>query len=102
MTVPLIEFLAERDENLLETYLDKGYDQDLWFKVFKQMIKERKIFPVASGSALKDEGVSEFFQQFDPLTETDYDKQAPFSGYVYKIRHDKHNNRLTYIKVLDG
>ena len=32
----LIEFIAERDEALLETYMDNGFDQDLWTQTLKQ------------------------------------------------------------------
>ena len=30
MTEDLIEFVAERDEFLLDYYMENGYDQDLW------------------------------------------------------------------------
>lgn len=102
MTESLIEFLAERDETLLETYLNNGYDKQLWLDSFKNMINENKVFPIGSGSALQDIGIKEFFTKFDQLTETNYDKHAPFSGYVYKIRYDQNNTRITYIKILSG
>ena len=98
----LIEFLAERNETLLDTYLTTGYDQTLWLETFKKMIKESKLFPAASGSALKDLGIIEFLTQFDQFTETSYHTESPFSAYVYKIRHDENNQRVTYMKVLAG
>ena len=32
----LIEFIAERDEALLETYMESGYDKDLWLATVKE------------------------------------------------------------------
>lgn len=99
----LIEFLAERNEVLLEYYLENGYDHALWLKKLKGAIKKSLVFPCASGSALKDEGIVEFIEKLAELTETDYGEkeQAPFAGRVYKIRHDE-VTRLTFIKALKG
>ncbi|HEY9577279.1 MAG TPA: GTP-binding protein, partial [Pseudobacillus sp.] len=60
MSEELIEFLAERDEALLEEYLENGYEKDLWFNTMIKLIKEEKVFPCASGSALQDIGVKDF------------------------------------------
>lgn len=98
----LIEFIAERDETLLEKYLETGYDQALWLHTFKNMIKENKIFACAHGSALKDQGIVEFLEQLDLLTETNYDSEGPFAARVHKIRYDENRNRMTFIKCLSG
>lgn len=97
-----IEFLAERDENLLETYMDSGYDEELWIQTCKRMIRENKIFPCASGSALKDIGIIEFIEKLDLLTESSYKQEEAFSAQVYKIRHDESGNRVTFLKLLSG
>ena len=97
-----IEFIAERDEDLLEKYMDTGYDQDLWIQTFKCMIQENKIFACSSGSALKDIGIIEFLDKLDMLTETSYSKSGDFAAQVYKIRHDESGNRVTFLKVLSG
>lgn len=98
----LIEFLAERDEVLLETYMDSGFDKDLWTQTLKQMVKENKIFPCASGSALKDIGIVEFLEKLDLLTTTSYKSDDVFAAQVYKIRHDESGNRVTYLKLVNG
>ena len=54
------------------------------------------------GSALKDEGIEQFFQAFHQLTETRYEENKPFSGLVYKVRHDEKGQRITFVKVLSG
>ena len=101
-TKKLIEFIAERDEELLEQYMDTGFDEELWKQAFKQMIKENQIFACASGSALKDIGVIEFLEKLDWLTETSYNQEDDFAAQVYKIRHDESGNRVTFLKLLSG
>jgi ribosomal protection tetracycline resistance protein len=54
MKEDLIEFIAERNESLLDFYMEKGYQNALWLKAFQEMIKEGRIFPCACGSALQD------------------------------------------------
>lgn len=102
MKEELIEFIAERDEMLLERYMGKGYDRDLWLKAMRDMIRENKIFPCSSGSALQDTGIMDFFDKLDMLTSTGYCESVTFSGMAYKIRHDENGNRITYIKALSG
>ncbi|MEI4771249.1 translation factor GTPase family protein [Psychrobacillus sp. FJAT-51614] len=98
----LIEFIAERDEELLEKYMDTGFEQELWLKKMKTMIQENKIFACASGSALKDIGIIEFLDMLDVLTETSYNSEDDFAAQVYKIRHDESGNRVTFLKLLSG
>ena len=102
MTEDLIEFIAERNENLLETYMDSGYDEDLWLNQMKELIQEGKIFTCSSGSALQDIGIIEFLDNFHLLTTTHYSNVEEFSGRVYKIRHDAKGARVTFIKSLSG
>lgn len=98
----LIEFVAERDEALLEKYMKDDYDFKLWLNSIKSMIKGCRIFPCMSGSALQDMGVSDFLERMDKLTFTGYEVNKPFSGRVYKIRHHDSGARVTFIKALSG
>ncbi|NYF25582.1 translation factor GTPase family protein [Sporosarcina sp. JAI121] len=102
MQEELIEFVAERDEILLETYMESGYDKDLWLETLQKMINANKVFAISSGSALKDIGVIEFFEKLDLLTATSYDDENDFAAQVYKIRHDDSGNRVTFLKSLSG
>ncbi|MBM7572626.1 small GTP-binding protein [Aquibacillus albus] len=102
MDEALVEFLAERDEQLLEMYMEKGYDQEIWLNNLIDQINRNQVFPVMHGSALQDIGVVEFLHVFDSLTLTNYNNQEAFSGRVYKIRHDENGTRLTFIKALAG
>ncbi|WP_411168284.1 GTP-binding protein [Clostridium sp. MB05] len=102
MSEELIEFISERDEELLEQYLDGNYDKTIWIKEFKKLIKENKVFPCLSGSALQDEGIEEFLSIFNELTYTNYDEDEEFSGRVHKIRYDNNGTRITFIKAIKG
>lgn len=97
-----IEWIAERDENLLHTYVEKGYEKHLWVKTLKNMIKNEEVFPCTSGSALKDIGVHACMDKMELLTETSFNEESSFTGRVYKIRHDNYGNRQTYIKAMTG
>lgn len=98
----LIEFAAERNQILFEQYMEAGFDKQLWLDTLKSMIKDDKVIPCWSGSALKGEGVIEFFKTLDLLAETTYKSSDEFAGRIYKIRYDESGNRITYIKALQG
>ena len=41
------------------------------------------IFPCFSGSALQDQGITEFLDSLEELTVTNYNENDEFSGVVY-------------------
>ncbi|UQZ36884.1 elongation factor G [Paenibacillus sp. PK3_47] len=102
MDASLREALAERDETLLEAFLEGSEDHAFWLQAFQKLVREGLIYPCAHGSALQDTGVTEFLEQLHVLTTTSYDENAPFGGRIYKIRHDAGGGRLTFIKALSG
>lgn len=98
----VIEFIAERDEKLLEKYFNGEYNKQLWIDKLKSLIKEESIFTCFAGSALQDQGIAEFLEALEELTFTEYKENDEFSGVVYKIRHDDNGTRITFIKALSG
>lgn len=102
MNEELAEFLAERDEALLERYMDTGYDRETWLAAMQRLIRDNAIFPYACGSALQGIGIESFLQKLDQLTVTDYSSEEPFAGRVYRIRHDEQGTRITFVKALSG
>ncbi len=98
----LIEFIAERDDSLIDQYLEQDIDEVKFLQSFKQVIKNCEAFPCAEGSALKDIGVMDFFVQLMSLTETTFDSSKPFTAKVFKIRHDDKKQRITFLKALTG
>ncbi|KWX86988.1 elongation factor G [Paenibacillus riograndensis] len=95
-------FLAERDERLLDAYLEGSLNDTGWQEAMRSMVREGTIFPCMGGSALQDVGIDVFLDVLKSLTVTDYDAGLPFAGRVYKIRHDEKGTRITYIKALQG
>ncbi len=99
----ILEFVAERNEDFLNKYLDGDIDVDETIDLLKKMIFERNCFVAMKGSALKDVGIDEFISVFDKLTDyQDESDNSDFLGNVYKIRYDENGNRLTFIKCKNG
>lgn len=85
-------------EDVLENFLETGevVDDDI-----KDLIIERKLFPVYFGAALKQEGIQEFIEGIKGYTDTPwYDDE--FGATVYKITRDDAGNRLTHVKITGG
>ncbi len=85
-------------EELLNSYYENGA---LTKEQLIKAIKERIIFPCMFGSALKLEGVEEFYNCLDEYTVMP-EYKSEFSGRVYKISEDNQGSRLTYLKVTGG
>lgn len=100
----LIEFISEHDEELLEKYLNGEYDNNIYEKKLKELIKDRRVFLAFGGSALNNEGVEEFLYAMDEFSITNYGEHEneKFSGIVYKVRYDSNNTRNTFIKCIKG
>lgn len=120
----LIEAIAESDDKLLEKYLEgaKLTTQELAQGLAAAVIK-RKVFPVITGSALTDKGISELLEAiikylpnpsqrpkviaFDPLKpestkEVVLSEDAPFSSFVFKNISDPYVGQLTLLRVFSG
>ncbi|MGI5947690.1 MAG: GTP-binding protein [Lachnospiraceae bacterium] len=99
----LTEFAAERDEGIMEAYLEGSpIEKDRLFGALRTIIRERRGVLCMKGSALNNQGIDQFFQAFHELTESRYEEDKPFSGLVYKVRHDEKGQRITFLKVLSG
>ncbi|NQX44212.1 TetM/TetW/TetO/TetS family tetracycline resistance ribosomal protection protein [Paenibacillus tritici] len=95
-------FVAEREDSLLESYLEGTLSDSDCLNAMKSLVKSGELFPCMQGSALLDRGVGEFLEVLSKATFTEYDHQLPFAGRVYKIRHDEKGTRITYVKALQG
>lgn len=98
MSDALKENIAMCDERIMEKYLDKG---ELDPKDVRNMIWDRKIFPVYFGSALKNFGVREFLDGIYTFTEIPLYPDT-FGAKVFKIAKDESERRLTYMKITGG
>jgi len=92
------ENAAMCDEEAMQSFLDSGKVEN---NLICLMIKQRKLFPVFFGSALKQEGVDEFLKLFAEFTTPDEEREN-FSAKVFKITQDEQGNRLTHMKITGG
>lgn len=92
------EDLAALEEGLLEEYLSRGsLDPDS----VRTGILDRAIFPCYFGSALKGNGIAEFYEGLAKWT-MDLVYPEEFSARVYKIARDDQGRRLTQLKITGG
>lgn len=94
----LMENIAVCDENLLEEYLETGEVRD---GDITRLITKRKLFPCYFGSALRSEGVEEFWNGVGKYT-CEPQRSDVFGAKVFKIARDDQGNRLTYMKITGG
>lgn len=93
------ESIAMCDEKLMDEYLASGSPvNDVQIA---ELIAQRKLFPVLSGSALKLDGVDGLIDSLGRFTLIkEYPQQ--FAARVYKITRDPQGNRLTHLKIEGG
>ena len=93
-----LEEVSLTDETVLETYMETG---EIDFTDIQNLVRNRKLFPVFFGSALKYEGVDEFLKSFAALIIPPvYGNE--FAARVFKIARDDAGSRLTYMKLMGG
>lgn len=92
------ENVAMQSDGLLEQYFKEGSLSDA---SIIDAISARRIFPVYFGSALKNIGVKEFWEDFCHYTaEKNYPKE--FGAKVFKITEDEKGQRLCHLKITGG
>lgn len=94
----LREDLASCSESLMEEYFsDAAIKEDS----IREAVRNREVFPVVSGSALKMEGLEKLLELLDRMA-PDRIYPEDFGARVYKITRDIKGNRLTHLKVTGG
>ncbi len=92
------EEIALKEEGLLNRYLEGVLPTG---EEIAELVKNRKVFPVYFGSALKDLGVKELLAGISQYVQPgEYSKNL--GARVFKIGRDSQNNRLTYVKITGG
>ncbi len=92
------EKLALCEEACLDAYLREG---EIPFRMIHSLTASRKIFPLFSGSALRNEGVEpllDFLSRFDPRPRSG----DRFGALVYKVARDPQGARLAFLRVTGG
>ena len=96
--------IAMEDEAAMEEYLDKDCLSN--YRIY-DMVLNRKLFPVITGSALKNENVDELLSFMKGISEyysneNSVLKNADFGAKVYKIESLGRDSRLTFTKLTAG
>ena len=119
----LIERIVENDEALMSDYLEgKSFDIETLKSALRRAVIENKIFPVLTGSALKNKGVQLVLDAvvdylpspldipsvkgIDPRTGEEGVRHAsdvePFSALAFKLQADPFVGQLTFFRVYSG
>ena len=94
----IYEAIAELDELAMEHYFENGRVERL---EIIRLFKERKLYPVIFGSALKSQGTDRLLGLINYLCE---EKEYPdtFSAKVFKLTHDNKGSRLIHVRITGG
>lgn len=96
----LMEQIATCDEKLLDSYLETG---DINIDDIKALFNRGKMYPVFFGSALKNEGITDFVESISEILTPYANKNSDdFSARVFKIVRDPKEERLSYAKITAG
>ena len=97
-TTEVQESIAVLEDSLMERYLEEG--QNVTPSDLVKLIKNRKLFPLYFGSALKMEGTESLLKGLDELTESSVYPEE-FGARIFKITREN-NKRLSWLKVTGG
>jgi len=119
----LVEKVAEKDETVLETYLEQGdLSADVLKAGIRRVVIANEITPVLCGSSLKNKGVQPLLDAIAdflpspldvPPTEGHHpktgavvnrkaDDAAPLSALVFKLMTDPYVGRIAYLRIYSG
>ncbi|HEX9416569.1 MAG TPA: elongation factor G [Gaiellaceae bacterium] len=120
----LIDAIAEKDEELLETYLndEESVTPEMIRRALRKASLDAEVTPVLLGSAFKNKGIQPLLDAvvdylpspldvppvhgLDPRTEHELSRRPaldePFSALAFKVMSDPYVGKLTYIRVYSG
>lgn len=119
----LVEKIVENDEALMEKYLaGEEIPMDVLKATLRKAVIENKIFPVYTGTALKNKGVQlvldavvdylpspldiSAVKGIDPRTEETIERhpsdKEPFAALAFKLQADPFVGQLTFFRVYSG
>ena len=96
------EAVAERDEAFLDAYLNGDCGSGAYTAACIRLISARRLFPVFTGSALNDHGVTDLLDFLAATASAQYDPSAPFGATAYQVRREKNGTRWVMLKITSG
>ncbi|HET9314479.1 MAG TPA: elongation factor G [Vicinamibacteria bacterium] len=117
----LVEMVAESNEDLIETFFDKGtLSQEDLVRGLRQAVMQGKLFPVLPTSSMRNVGIHPLLDAIVDVLPSPADRgaaagtaagkedtrppapDAPFSAFVFKTIADPHAGRITLFRVYSG
>ena len=99
----ITEYVAERNEVILEEYLRGSVTNEAVIDGARDMILSGNLFPVLCGSAMYGIGIDELLDsvvEFFPYAGGDCG--APVSGIVFKVEYDPSMGKIAHIRLYQG
>lgn len=103
-----VDFASKNDDNINEeiamcsdSLMDEYLSGSINTNTLCDAISKREVFPCFFGSALKNEGIEEFIEEFDKYTKPRAPKES-FGAKVFKISTDERGMRLSHLKITGG
>ncbi|KIL40446.1 GTP-binding protein [Gordoniibacillus kamchatkensis] len=100
----LVETVAERDEELLERYIEKGHlTRAELLPQLEDGIFRSELFPVLFGASNRGIGIPDLMDAIlrwlpGPVG----DSEAPVAGIVFKLERDPDMGRVAYVRLYNG
>ena len=100
----LVEALAERDETILDAYVEgESLPYDRLHEALTAQTKRALVYPVYFGSAITGAGVDALMSGIaELLPAAEADANGPPSGTVFKIERGSAGERIAYVRMFSG
>lgn len=102
----IAQCVAERDDLLLERYLENSLEPQEAEEVLGDMCRQAKIYPLLCGSASLDVGMEDLLEAvcryFPPAAQGTGAAQEPAAGVVFKVEHDRVMGRIAHVRLYCG
>lgn len=97
------ETILEKDDLLLEKYLSDTQlsNLDYWNSMVR-LVQAAKLHPIYHGSAMYGIGIEDLLNSITTFIETSLPQENALSAYVYKIEHNKKEQKRAYLKIIGG
>jgi len=97
-----VEWLCEFDDELMSLYLDGKASSEIISQSIKRQIALGNISLATSGSALKQEGITQMFAILSETVREVKSLEKNFAARVFKVIYDAKGTRVSLIKILSG
>ncbi|MFD3157889.1 GTP-binding protein [Haloimpatiens sp. FM7330] len=102
--IKLIEKLADKDDYILEKYLN-GDDitKNELVEHIKSNIESCDLYPVLLGSSIRGIGINNLLDGLcNMLPKAKENLDGDFSAFIYKVKIDESIGKLSYVRVING